>query len=335
MHRLYFAGFDADGDLTEQTTGADSEISKDGGTFADCTNELVSVKEVGGSTNSGFAYLDLTAAEMSASCVKLQIKSTNAKTTPIIVYPKTLVQFSTGTARTAGSPGNNQIQLATTEDGNNRSMRGVFVGLTGGTGAGQVRKISVYTGSTRMATVTADWGTNPSTDTTYELLLDDAVDVVGVKGVMSSSSGNMFKVSLGQILDGAVTETSVGYIAAAFTKLFDVATPVLTAASVNQTSDKPTAAQIVTAMWTALLASTDFSTASSIGKLLKDNIDAAISTRHASGAAVAKSPATLAAGDVTGNLPANLVTVETVDATDAITAAAKAALLDVAYEAVP
>lgn len=34
-------------------------------------------------------------------------------------------------------------------------------------------------------------------------------------------------------------------------------------------------------------------------------LDAAISTRHASGAAVAKSPATLAAADVSGNLPAD------------------------------
>jgi hypothetical protein len=36
------------------------------------------------------------------------------------------------------------------------------------------------------------------------------------------------------------------------------------------------------------------------------NLDATISSRHASGAAVAKSPATLAAADVTGNLPADL-----------------------------
>lgn len=49
---------------------------------------------------------------------------------------------------------------------------------------------------------------------------------------------------------------------------------------------------------------------------------------------VGKSPATLAAGDVTGNLPADVKTVETVDATDAIQAAATAALLEVAYEAV-
>lgn len=40
-----------------------------------------------------------------------------------------------------------------------------------------------------------------------------------------------------QILGTAVTETVAGYLAAGFKKLFDVATPVLTAASVNQTGD--------------------------------------------------------------------------------------------------
>lgn len=44
----------------------------------------------------------------------------------------------------------------------------------------------------------------------------------------------------------------------------------------------PTAAQNATAVWTDLLAGSDFSTTASIGKLLKDNVDAAISTRLAS-----------------------------------------------------
>jgi hypothetical protein len=46
-------------------------------------------------------------------------------------------------------------------------------------------------------------------------------------------------------------------------------------------------------------------TAATVGLLLQ-YLDATISSRHASGAAVAKSPATLAAADVTGNLPADV-----------------------------
>ncbi len=43
----------------------------------------------------------------------------------------------------------------------------------------------------------------------------------------------------------------------------------------------PSASDVATAVWTDLLASSDFSTATSIGKLLKDNIDAAITSRMA------------------------------------------------------
>lgn len=45
------------------------------------------------------------------------------------------------------------------------------------------------------------------------------------------------QVDLKSILATALTETSAGYLAAAFKKLFDVASPVLTAASVNQGAD--------------------------------------------------------------------------------------------------
>lgn len=52
--------------------------------------------------------------------------------------------------------------------------------------------------------------------------------------VVPSESPTPGRVSLGMILGTALTETVGGYLAAAFKKLFDVATPVLTAASVNQ-----------------------------------------------------------------------------------------------------
>lgn len=48
-------------------------------------------------------------------------------------------------------------------------------------------------------------------------------------------------------------------------------------------SAPPSAASIVTALLTNLLSSTDFDTASSFGKLIKDNLDAAITSRMASG----------------------------------------------------
>ena len=54
-YRVTFPLLDADGDLVTGASSLDSEISKDGGTFADCANEATEI-----ATSSGVYYLDLT-----------------------------------------------------------------------------------------------------------------------------------------------------------------------------------------------------------------------------------------------------------------------------------
>lgn len=84
-YRIVFPILDADGDLVTGAAGLDSEISKDQGTFTDCTNEATEI-----ATSSGMYYLDLTATEMQANCVAIIVKTTTtgAKTTPIVLYPE-------------------------------------------------------------------------------------------------------------------------------------------------------------------------------------------------------------------------------------------------------
>lgn len=84
-YRVTLAILDADGDLVTGATGLDSEISKDGGTFADCTNEATEI-----ATSSGMYYLDLTSTEMNADTVAIIVKTSTsgAKTTPIVLYPE-------------------------------------------------------------------------------------------------------------------------------------------------------------------------------------------------------------------------------------------------------
>jgi len=84
-YRVTFPIYDADGDLVTGATGLDSEVSKDAGTFADCTNEATEI-----ATSSGIYYLDLTSTEMNADCVAVIVKtsSSGAKTTVLIMYPQ-------------------------------------------------------------------------------------------------------------------------------------------------------------------------------------------------------------------------------------------------------
>lgn len=84
-YRVTFPILDADGDLVTGAAGLDSEVSKDGGTFTDCTNEATEI-----ATASGMYYLDLTSTEMNADCVAIIVKTSTsgAKTVPIVLYPQ-------------------------------------------------------------------------------------------------------------------------------------------------------------------------------------------------------------------------------------------------------
>ncbi len=84
-YRITFPLMDADGDLVTGATGLDSEISKDAGAFADCTNEATEI-----ATSSGVYYLDLTSTEMNADTVAVIVKTTSvgAKTTTLVMYPE-------------------------------------------------------------------------------------------------------------------------------------------------------------------------------------------------------------------------------------------------------
>jgi len=80
--RIVFPILDADGDPVSGAAGLDSEVSIDGGAFADCTNEAT---EIG---SSGIYYLDLTADETNGDVICVQVKTTTsgAKTTVLVFY---------------------------------------------------------------------------------------------------------------------------------------------------------------------------------------------------------------------------------------------------------
>lgn len=192
---LAFPIFDADGDLVTGAAGLDSEVSKDLGTFADCTNEATEL-----ATASGMYYLGLTASEMNADIVVIIVKTstTGAKTTPIILYPAdfgfddlataaNLVTVATATAaavwdvarsghKTAGTFGQalqsfdgvaqagttTTITLAASAEATDNYYGGggnpsMVVVIIGGAGAVESGIITGYVGSTRVATISGTW----------------------------------------------------------------------------------------------------------------------------------------------------------------------------------
>lgn len=160
--RVYFTIYDNDGDPVPTAAALDSEISLDGGTFADCTNEATEI-----ATSSGSYYLDLTAAEMTANAVVIQVKTTttNAKTTVIIAYPGTpiaisqaqIVKATVDTVVNTHTPTTTEFQADDITEATADHYKGRIVIFTSGALASQATDITGYAavGGIGQFTVTA------------------------------------------------------------------------------------------------------------------------------------------------------------------------------------
>jgi hypothetical protein len=72
----------------------------------------------------------------------------------------------TGTAQAGAST---SITLAAGSSATDDFYNGLYIEITGGTGSGQIKQITDYVGSTKVATVNSAWSTNPDNTSTYSI----------------------------------------------------------------------------------------------------------------------------------------------------------------------
>jgi hypothetical protein len=188
-YRITFPILDDAGDLVAGATSLDSEVSKDAGTFADCTNEATQI-----ATNSGIYYLDLTSTEMNADTVAVIVKSSEGKTVPIVLYPQEGTDIRVNTTAisddtvaadnaelfyegafvagnvddagpSAGSFAGN-AGLSSTDD----FYIGSALAFTSGDLAGVARRVSDYTGSSNTFTFNTAFPTSPADQDTFIII---------------------------------------------------------------------------------------------------------------------------------------------------------------------
>lgn len=162
---------------------ADSEASQDSGTFADCTNEATEI-----ATASGIYYLDLIGTELDTTNTTIQVKAGAGNRTGVYpLSPRRLPVIRTGTCGAAGSA--TTIVLDAAASSVTDYYNGCYINITNNTptnAIGQARKVISYDGPSRTATV-ATYGTNPTSGTTFEVLLGpEAVDVKSWVGKLIS-----------------------------------------------------------------------------------------------------------------------------------------------------
>lgn len=150
--------------------GTDCSIIKDEGSQSTCTNDF---------SDEGSSYsLALTATEMQAARVVLHIVD---QSDPQVFLDKVILletygdttsaQYPNGTYATAQAATSTSLQLAAAEAYANDELNdntAIHI-VSASTGAGQIRCITDYVGSTDTATV-ATWTTTPTGTIIYELL---------------------------------------------------------------------------------------------------------------------------------------------------------------------
>jgi hypothetical protein len=168
-YREYIELVDSNGAPIALASG-DTELIKDGAAAVDATNEMAEI-------TTGYCSVDLTYAEMSYQSVIVIPKSASALTRIIKLFPQRLPVLRSGTAQ-AGAAGSITLDAgASAKDG---AYVGCWVRASNNTPAGiqgQLRKISGYTGSTKVATVVPDWDNNPTSSTTFEVLIPSDMSI--------------------------------------------------------------------------------------------------------------------------------------------------------------
>lgn len=245
-YRAVFPILDADGDLVTGATGLDSEVSKDQGTFADCTNEATEI-----ATASGMYYLDLTSTEMNADCVAVIVKtsSSGAKTTVLVFYPEETGDINvdvTAFGGTAATTSGGRPEVNTTHAAGTAWNSGAIGATTLAADTLTAAKMAADVGTEIAAAVWDRLTSALSTASSIgKLLVDNVNATISSRASQTSVDAvdDFVDTEVAAIL--AAVDTEVGAIKAKTDNL-----PAAPAA----TSDIPTAAAVADAVWDEALA---------------------------------------------------------------------------------
>jgi len=202
----------------------DTKVSKDGGNVANTTNNPAAV----GGTGSVLWKLTLTATELQAAVVDVQIVDSATKT----IEDQVIKIFTYGNASAKIVPDLSDIVrmgLTALPNAAAEASGGLY---TRGSGAGQINQAA--DGQIDSNAVKVAGTAQTGRDLGASVLISSGTGT----GQLDVTSG-VIKANLVQILGTILTETA-GYLAAGFKKFFNVATPVFTMESVNQSANNDT-----------------------------------------------------------------------------------------------
>lgn len=146
-----------------------------------------------------------------------------------------LATARSGTAQ-AGAAGT--ITLDASASATTDFYKGSVIVTTGGTGAGQHRLCTAYNGSTKVATITPNWATNPDNTTTFAVMAYGAANIASIAGAAVSTTTAQLGVNAVQAGavawgSGAITAASIASAAITSAK---IATDAITSTGFAQSA---------------------------------------------------------------------------------------------------
>jgi hypothetical protein len=183
-YTIVFPLLDADGDPVTGAT-CDSEVSINGDTGADCTNEGTEIPFTT-ATNKGQYYLTLTAAEMSGDIITVNIYSATSKATVVVLYPRKLVELASGTSQ-GGAAG--YITLAASTVLYDNQYSGCLCVATIDTNV-ESRILGACTASNQQCAVSPSWNVTPDDNDTYKIYLPEGMRIptVNIKAISDDTT---------------------------------------------------------------------------------------------------------------------------------------------------
>jgi hypothetical protein len=168
------------------------------------------------------------------------------------------------------------------------SVTGAVGSVTGAVGSVTGAVGSIASGGITRASLAADTGLQPIRSNTAAAGSGTTITLdAGASATNSFYNNDLILLTGGtgagqaRFISAYVGSTQVATVATWATNPDNTTTFAILPFDAVAGATAPTTAQIATAVWTDLLSSSDFSTVASVGKLLKDDIDAAVSSRMA------------------------------------------------------
>lgn len=159
-------------------------------------------------TGDAFARLGApVGASTSADIAQVEGHAASADSQSLAIQTATFIRTGTAQAGAAST-----ITLDSGASATDNLYQDAAVVVTSGTGAGQVRTILSYVGSTKVATITPAWATNPDNTSVFYVLPKGQADIGAINGNSGGASRldrSARAITLGTVGSGSTTTSIV------------------------------------------------------------------------------------------------------------------------------